>query len=501
MIRHRRVTWLLLIWLHFYAAGANRDIGDKGDKSCPPATYLPHLGGRSQLGALARSLGLQGASAELGVQQGVFSDMLHRGWKKSNHFTQVDVWKSLSNYADVANVEQSVQDKYQADAKWVLESLKHDGHIKKFEQCKGFTTDCVSKFEDESLDLIYVDARHDRLGVIVDIGAYWAKLRPGGIMAGHDYMEQSDPTAWCRGAVHDPANSLQDWTLNFDGSRDETNRTVKGAVDDFFSGALGTASRTNRAPSSPPSLVHCPIQVQVTIHEQCWNTWMVAKPRQSKRKTCPPLKFVEPMHTRFQLQERAPQWGGGTDQVVELWIPARSTAGLKAMMNEPRRALAATWARAWKSTSYFAHSAAAAATLDLDIGPATTAPAIRQVALSNLPTGANFVYMHQPPSLAVAETLRAAWASLARGGVLAGPGYTKAKEPGHLRAGERHKSERKAPGQSSRVAGGSMEYATAIDAFFSGLDCPVQISVVYREGDSRLGDKVSDGAVWVVRKP
>ena len=106
------------------------------------------------MGALARSLGLQGASAELGVQQGVFSDMLHRGWKKSNHFTQVDVWKSLSNYADVANVEQSVQDKYQADAKWVLESLKHDGHIKKFEQCKGFTTDCVSKFEDESLATI-----------------------------------------------------------------------------------------------------------------------------------------------------------------------------------------------------------------------------------------------------------------------------------------------------------------------------------------------------------
>ena len=40
-------------------------------------------------------------------------------------------------------------------------------------------------------------------------------------MAGHDYVVQSEV-------------GKQDWTLNFDGTRDFTRRVVRGAVDDFF---------------------------------------------------------------------------------------------------------------------------------------------------------------------------------------------------------------------------------------------------------------------------
>ena len=45
-------------------------------------------------------------------------------------------------------------------------------------------------------------------------------------------------------------------------------RAVKGAVDDFFSGA---------APEAPAELRDCPRQVVVTYRDRGWNTWMVAK--------------------------------------------------------------------------------------------------------------------------------------------------------------------------------------------------------------------------------
>jgi len=40
----------------------------------------------------------------------------------------------------------------------------------------------------DSLDFIYVDARHDYCGVKEDLINWWPKLKKHGIMCGHDYM-------------------------------------------------------------------------------------------------------------------------------------------------------------------------------------------------------------------------------------------------------------------------------------------------------------------------
>ena len=90
--------------------------------------------------------------------------------------------------------------------------------------CRDLSAECVKQFEDGAFDYIYVDARHDYKGVYTDIELYWPKLREGGIMAGHDYMEHWEV---------DKNSYKQDWTLNFDGTKDEKGRVVKGAVDDF----------------------------------------------------------------------------------------------------------------------------------------------------------------------------------------------------------------------------------------------------------------------------
>ncbi len=46
---------------------------------------------------------------------------------------------------------------------------------------------------DQSLDFVYLDARHDFQGVFSDLIAWWPKLRIGGVIAGHDYCDGELP--------------------------------------------------------------------------------------------------------------------------------------------------------------------------------------------------------------------------------------------------------------------------------------------------------------------
>ncbi len=45
----------------------------------------------------------------------------------------------------------------------------------------------ASRYSDDSLDFVFIDASHDRESVGNDLSAWWPKVRPGGILAGHDY--------------------------------------------------------------------------------------------------------------------------------------------------------------------------------------------------------------------------------------------------------------------------------------------------------------------------
>lgn len=45
----------------------------------------------------------------------------------------------------------------------------------------------AAMFEDESLDFVFIDADHSPQAVYDDLNAWWPKLRPGGLLAGHDY--------------------------------------------------------------------------------------------------------------------------------------------------------------------------------------------------------------------------------------------------------------------------------------------------------------------------
>ena len=54
---------------------------------------------------------------------------------------------------------------------------------------RDYSYNAVNEFKDGSLDFVYVDAVHDYEGALNDFCDYWPKLAPGGVFAGHDYLD------------------------------------------------------------------------------------------------------------------------------------------------------------------------------------------------------------------------------------------------------------------------------------------------------------------------
>jgi len=47
--------------------------------------------------------------------------------------------------------------------------------------------EALKDFEDNSLDFVYIDANHDFLNFTMDLQGWMRKVKPGGIISGHDY--------------------------------------------------------------------------------------------------------------------------------------------------------------------------------------------------------------------------------------------------------------------------------------------------------------------------
>jgi hypothetical protein len=92
---------------------------------------------------------------------------------------------------------------------------------------RSFTSDAVQHISDGSLDFLYVDARHDYCGTSEDLRLYYPKMKAGGIIAGHDYLN-SENLATVDGG---PKVSNRDWSICLDGTVNR--RCVRGAVEEF----------------------------------------------------------------------------------------------------------------------------------------------------------------------------------------------------------------------------------------------------------------------------
>jgi len=123
-------------------------------------------------------------AAELGVAESLFSrDLLSSG--KLSKLYLVDNWGYIPDTRGDGNFPQEWHDKNYAAA---FERMKPFGDRAIF--LKGMTLDMANQVPDNSLDFLYHDAAHDYVSVLRDLGAWWHKVKVGGIFSFHDYANE-----------------------------------------------------------------------------------------------------------------------------------------------------------------------------------------------------------------------------------------------------------------------------------------------------------------------
>lgn len=180
-----------------------------------------YLKSRSDFAQLIQDKGFK-TGAELGVQKGLYSKEILTTWKACEKYLLVDIWKQMPSkkfYLDPANVNDMEQERLLKSTKELLAPF---GSVPVY--IRNFTNLAVLQVEDASLDFIYVDARHDYCGCREDIELWWPKLKIGGLMAGHDYIDGIEQKRYSRGPQ-------DDWNFCMNGTHHTG--AVKGAVNEF----------------------------------------------------------------------------------------------------------------------------------------------------------------------------------------------------------------------------------------------------------------------------
>jgi hypothetical protein len=140
-------------------------------------------------GFLSKDLGYSGQGALIGVGGGSFADTLLGIWNCSQ-LHLVDPWRHQPGLgADANNVRDEEQETLLSETHSRLNS--HVGRSVRV--VRETSTAAAGSFEDCSLDLVYIDQRRDYLSVLADLIDYWPKVKPGGILAGMDYLDGQLP--------------------------------------------------------------------------------------------------------------------------------------------------------------------------------------------------------------------------------------------------------------------------------------------------------------------
>lgn len=124
---------------------------------------------------------------EIGVWKGHSVSFLANQFKaggKSPKIYAVDLWENTYKWEGDQNLRSQVPILYDI-YNMVLE---RDGVRDMVTDLKGVSWEMASNFEDGTIDFIFIDADHEYESVIKDIKAWLPKIKKGGMISGHDYL-------------------------------------------------------------------------------------------------------------------------------------------------------------------------------------------------------------------------------------------------------------------------------------------------------------------------
>ncbi|EOD34185.1 hypothetical protein EMIHUDRAFT_201823 [Emiliania huxleyi CCMP1516] len=150
------------------------------------------LSSRNDFAWLLAAVDVRGAAVEVGVADGEFSSMVLAGWRGCTQYTQVDPWFDKVTAAqrfgkNAKLVTMTDQSHLGSQLCSVRTHFRHARYSGKVRQLRMLSADAAAHITDSSLAFVYIDGDHYFRGVQEDLRMYWPKLRPGGLIAGHDF--------------------------------------------------------------------------------------------------------------------------------------------------------------------------------------------------------------------------------------------------------------------------------------------------------------------------
>ena len=134
---------------------------------------------------LLRTLGLAGDGVEIGVRAGHFSaEILQVSWLR--RLFAVDPWHAIDDhvYVDITN---TTPEGHERNYRETAARLARFGD--RAQLLRMTSAEAAPCFPDRSLDFVYIDGNHSFAACAEDIALWWPKVRSGGILAGHDYLD------------------------------------------------------------------------------------------------------------------------------------------------------------------------------------------------------------------------------------------------------------------------------------------------------------------------
>jgi hypothetical protein len=127
--------------------------------------------------------GLTGFAAEVGSHQGGYAEPFYGRWNGKLLFC-VDRYITDTGRAHTQDLVQLHEAMYALGKPWC-----HVGQD---------SWKAAASFPDDYFDFVYIDAGHDYHSVCKDLEAWWPKLKPGGLFAGHDYIDGDKPRQYTK---------------------------------------------------------------------------------------------------------------------------------------------------------------------------------------------------------------------------------------------------------------------------------------------------------------